>query len=174
MRTKDGATIATSWINTVQELIDIIEQMPAALGKRRLVHLVTGDGIPTNENASKRVRFHYNSTFMLTNVRYLFGCWVCGPHCSNLVVETAIRDGQRGGQPEKSDPLCCNASRYFKYLTPHYDQDFGTYSGVNSLLCVHTRRGPRIAGCSNVGLVVNSCKLSAITGSLLLVTSIVK
>ena len=54
---KDGATIATALVNVTTEVVDAclkgLRRNKAP--HTRIVHLIVGDGINTNENALKRV-----------------------------------------------------------------------------------------------------------------------
>ena len=49
---------------------------------------------------------------------------VCTSHTSNLCVSTAICGPGVGPQPDRSDPLCANMARFFKFLVPTYAEEF--------------------------------------------------
>ena len=79
--------------------------------KMKIIHLVTGDGVATNEAALKRVLGRAVAGDLPANVEYRLINWVCASHVVNLVVEVAVCR-KRVQQPEKNGDLCCAASRF--------------------------------------------------------------
>lgn len=122
MLRKDGPSIATAIIRIVSELCDIVKKAAKAGERRRVIHCLTGDGVNTNINAAKRVFWHMKQTYNI--FKYYLLVWLCSSHQSNLVVSVAIC-GPGVARPEDTNPICMNASRFYKHLTPQYAEEFG-------------------------------------------------
>ena len=112
-------------------LIGVVGEFMAALDARdihrqiRVVHLVTGDGVGTNQAACKRLLWHFKHTVTSAKWVYFLVVFVCASHSANLAISTAICNGKGVKQAEDNDPVCCNCSRLFKHLMPAYIQEFG-------------------------------------------------
>ena len=132
---KDAPTISATLQSVVLEIIAQaragLEAMPANtrfLSKLRLVHLLTGDGIGTNQAAARRlfrsVVDTLRSNAASIGVVYRLAMWTCASHVVNTVVQVGVC-GKRVNKADENDALCCAASRYFKYLVPVYAEEFG-------------------------------------------------
>ena len=86
----------------------------------RVTHLLTGDGIGTNEAAAQRLLMHYHSQ---RGVDYALLMWSCASHQSNLVCHLAVC-GEITRDPVNNNALCGCASRLFKHLLPAYFEEF--------------------------------------------------
>ena len=123
---KDAATTATSIINVVAGILNALlsGDLPHD-GKLSIIHLVTGDGVNTNEAAARRVLFYFVAQSPLKHrIRYRIVVWKCGSHKANLIVMVAIC-GCSMSKPIDGNALCGAAVRLFKYLIPAYCDDFG-------------------------------------------------
>jgi len=115
---KDADTLGLALIQAVAQLMQILRA--ARQGKAtttsplRVIHLLTGDGVNTNEAASKRLYQHYHNSSCET-LRYFLLVWRCASHQANLCVEIAIC-GRLLPEPLDQNDLCANCSRFFKYL----------------------------------------------------------
>ena len=90
----------------------------------RILHLISGDGLNTNENAVKRVLSHFLLNQSAGNlVQYRVMVWKCASHQANLVVLVAITGSLAKGPTQSSD-LCGTLSRLYKYLVPSYLDEF--------------------------------------------------
>ena len=87
----------------------------------RIIHVITGDAVNTNENAARRVL-----RYMLTHsdVQYFMIVIKCGSHQSNLVVMTAVCGG-KFNKPSEQCGVAGTCVRFFKYLMPAYSEEFG-------------------------------------------------
>lgn len=119
---KDGPTLAATIINAVCRIMDSVgEQLAVALSqgkKLRVIHMVCGDGIPTNTNCLKRVLLQMEKYAEQHGFEYRLLGWRCGSHKSNLPVVIAV-----GGNPS-TNPLCANICRLCKYLINDYSEEF--------------------------------------------------
>ena len=126
---KDGKTTATSIIRTFENVLETIKKGIAAMpvGSNckvaRVVHIIVGDAVPTNDNACKRVLEYFTRHAFLWNMRYSMLVVKCSSHQSNLVVLVAIT-GSVLKDPVDKDLLCGTCSRLFKYLAPTYQEEF--------------------------------------------------
>lgn len=121
---KDGPTIASALVLAVQGIVTGVEQQCDARQKRaRIIHCLVGDGVNTNENASKRLYKHFSDQGAASNFSYFLLVWKCASHQSNLVVNIAIC-GRFGGRPAEEDLVCCACSIFFKYLLADYVDEF--------------------------------------------------
>ena len=123
---KDGATMASAVIGTTQPILDAVTAGARSAGAKsiRVLHLLMGDGVNTNENVAKRL-LHF---FMLQSagggpVQYRLLVWKCSSHQANLVVLVAIA-GSLMKDPLESSALCGTLSRLYKYLVPSYLEGF--------------------------------------------------
>ena len=124
---KDGATIAEAICSVSAEVIKACAQglrgdsQPQQ--RLRFIHLLTGDGINTNENALKRTYYYFTKTFSAHSLRYSLLAWRCASHQANLAVHVAIC-GELMAEPAENNALCANCVRLFKYLIPDYCEEF--------------------------------------------------
>ena len=96
-----------------------------ALTRLRVIHLVSVDGINTNENAMKRFFYHFTTALFDRVLVYSLLCWKCASHQTNLVVCVAIC-GQIISNATENNPICAAASRLYKYLIPDYCEEFAS------------------------------------------------
>jgi hypothetical protein len=102
----------------------------------RVVHLLTGDGIATNQAAARRVAYRFlrqpvqfqaaggaNATM---TVRYSVCEWPCASHCANLCVQVAICGHRLPGAKPNADSnvICAATTRFYKYLQVDYSEEF--------------------------------------------------
>ena len=129
LATKDGATVAHSIITTLKPIMEsLVAGIPVehrGSTKVRLIHLLTGDAIPTNEAAAKRVLEYFFRNARRLGLRYAILVFKCSSHQSNLVVQVAIC-GKILTKVLEVNALCGTCSRLFKYLMPDYLEDFNT------------------------------------------------
>ena len=86
---------------------------------------MTGDGIPTNEAAMRRMYLRITRETRLSKsvVRYSLLAWICSSHIANLTCNVAIV-GDLISRPVDNDLLVGNCVRWFKYLLHDYWEDF--------------------------------------------------
>lgn len=120
---KDAGSIATSIIRNLEL---VLESMALGTGEEvgrvRINHCVTGDGIFANEAALKRVLWYMQSSCPLRDkVIYKVVSLRCASHKANLVTQGALAHGP---SLQQGRLLQCNLVRFFKYLTPFYFDQF--------------------------------------------------
>ena len=122
---KDGPTLATAIAAVVQPIIGMAAASYSSQHPRsfRVLHMLVGDGVNTNENASKRVLNHFLNQHPTGRVLYRLLVWRCASHQANLVVVVAIA-GKLGGSVLDNSPLCATLSRLYKFLVPSYLDEF--------------------------------------------------
>jgi len=129
LQNKDATTIAHSLITTLQQIIASlsagIQPEHRDVTTLRMIHLLTGDAVPTNEAAAKRVWKYFRHHARRLGLRYSLLVIKCSSHQSNLVVQVAIC-GKVLKKAVEVDALCGTCSRLFKYLMADYLEDFAT------------------------------------------------
>ena len=129
LATKDGATVAHSIITTLKPIMEsLVAGIPVehrGSTKVRLIHLLTGDAIPNNEAAAKRVLEYFFRNARRLGLRYAILVFKCSSHQSNLVVQVAIC-GKILTKVLEVNALCGTCSRLFKYLMSDYLEDFAS------------------------------------------------
>ena len=120
---KDGQTIATAIISAISDIVDLACKS-APDPAFRFLHLIVGDAINTNENAMKRVLFHFRHIAQARGFRYFCLVWKCGSHQSNLVAVVAVC-GVFRSKPQDNDSLTANCVCFYKYLAPDNCEEFG-------------------------------------------------
>ena len=121
LQKKDGPTIAEALVSVTEEIFASLIAFPSRPWKQlRYVHLLTGDGINTNQNAAKRLlqRFHNQD-----GVKYSLIVWKCASHVINLCVVAAIC-GTVLADPVEHDDVCAACSRFFRYLVHDYIEEY--------------------------------------------------
>ncbi|CAK0811396.1 unnamed protein product [Prorocentrum cordatum] len=119
---KDGDTLGLALIDAVQGIMKILAALPQRAV--RVVHLLIGDGINTNEAAAKRLFEHYGRRAGGI-LQYRLITWRCASHQANLVVEVALC-GKLLSRPLEENDLAANCSRFFKYLLAEHCDQFAT------------------------------------------------
>ena len=122
---KNAARIAKSLLDTSQSACEaLLEGFLKESSQRRLrvVHIVVGDGAPTNESAVKRMWRAY-STFKPDVLRYKVLCLKCASHRANLCVQVAICK-TLVRNPSKNNMLVGTCIRLFKYVLDSYHAEF--------------------------------------------------
>ena len=119
---KDGDTLGLALIAAVQGIMKILAALPQR--SVRVVHLLIGDGINTNEAAAKRLFEHYGRRAGGI-LQYRLISWRCASHQANLVVEVALC-GKLLSRPLEENDLAANCSRFFKYLLAEHCDQFAT------------------------------------------------
>ena len=139
MLRKDGSTIATALCNIISEVLELVAQglkINANGAERvRVLHLVTGDGINTNENALKRMYYYVTKLLAGQPIRYFLLAWRCASHQANLVVLVAIC-GKLMDDPVENNPICANCVRLYKYLIPDYCEEFAASLRLHVVNCL--------------------------------------
>ena len=79
---KDGPTTALAMIKTIGEILELLHRVTQAPGRGfvRVVHLMTGDGIGTNDNAARRAYQHFYARYNKPGFRYFLIVWKCASH----------------------------------------------------------------------------------------------
>ena len=112
---KNGISIATAVCDAIELVIHACRRDMNRRVRVRIVHLLVGDGINTNENAGKRLLKRYGEIRRRSpNTYILIMMWKCPSHQSNLVVLVAIRGGLVK-QATEVDAVCGTVSRLYKY-----------------------------------------------------------
>ena len=87
---KDADTLATAIIQAVSPIISLaIAASEQGRRKQRIIHCLTGDGVNTNEAASKRTFSHYTAN-LPAQVSYYLLVWRCATHQANLATVIGI------------------------------------------------------------------------------------
>ncbi len=120
---KDGPSIAQALIDTVAEVLKHVEEATVKeQSEIRLLHVLTGDGVPTNLAAARFLLGHFQRLTALGGTKFVYFLipHVCASHQANLAVSMAITICS----PDSPDVLPANCSRLFKYLIPDYIEEF--------------------------------------------------
>ena len=123
---KDGPTLASAISAAVQPILDVAAEGAGVNHARRvkIVHMLIGDGINTNENAAKRMLHKLAFSDQAPgHLQYRLLLWKCSSHQSNLVVLVAIAGELINDAVDKNE-LCATLSRLYKYLAPSYLEEF--------------------------------------------------
>ena len=117
---KDANTVAHA-LRQVAEYVIAAAVPSRRVGHRlRFLHLITGDGVPTNMAACRRV---WQAMRDDDRVDYRLIVWLCVAHQVNLVVQVAIC-GQLLQDPINSNAVCGACVRLFKYLVKDYFEEY--------------------------------------------------
>ena len=129
LQRKDGRTIATCLIQIAKKAFEVISQGMESIGGHcrtsRIVHIVVGDAINTNDNACRRMFRFFQDLSPQIRMRYALVVIRCASHQSNLVVAVAICGRQMANVLENNQ-ICGTCSRLFKYLIPEYLEEFAS------------------------------------------------
>ena len=113
---KDARTIAYSLISTAAQAFAAICSGVAAMksecDRARVIHIIVGDGVNTNDSACRRVLKHFTAWAADHCIRYALVVIQCASHKANLVVQVAIC-GQILGRALENDALTGTCSRLF-------------------------------------------------------------
>ena len=122
---KDAQSVATGLIRVIRRVLDAWAERSAGPSgqSRRLVHIVIGDAVQTNDKAARHLYSHMRPKAGQHNVSYLMVVIKCASHQSNLVVMVAIC-GSVLAKPSQNCPVAGACVRLFKYLIPAYDEEF--------------------------------------------------
>ena len=127
LKRKDAQTIAASIVQVVERVLRMVLAGMASSGKAvrslRVVHVITGDAVNTNDNAYRRVYQHFKAVARDGRLKYFLIGTKCASHQGNLVVVVAIC-GAGLKKPLDSDLLTATCSRLYKYLAADYDEEF--------------------------------------------------
>ena len=120
---KDGATLGQAILDAVEEVLDFLEKAePSSWNELRFFHLLTSDGVATNQLAARFVLAKFKQVAHLGSMQfsYFLLAHSCSSHQANLAVHTAIA-GLRKEDPEQ---LVANCSRFYKHLLSDYLEEF--------------------------------------------------
>ena len=122
---KDGATVATAIADVVRSVMLACSEAATLrkVHRIRLVHMLIGDGLNTNENVAKRIFYYFQTAGLVERVDYRLVVLKCSSHQSNLVVVVAIAGGKASNILDNCE-LCGTLSRVYKYLVPSYLEEF--------------------------------------------------
>jgi hypothetical protein len=132
---KDAPSVATGLLKVLQTVFECVQERARTFpaNKRvRLLHILVGDAIGTNEAAAKRMLHHMQQVSRDSNVTYCLAVVKCGSHQSNLVVKVAVCGGLIP-KPEDNCPIAGACIRLYKYLLPAYDEEFS--ASLMSYIC---------------------------------------
>ena len=123
---KDGPTIATALLQSARRVLQeckcALDSGKCAFTEVRVLHLLTGDGVPTNENAARRMLKEILARQCDFGIRYGLLAWKCSSHVSNLLVAVAVCSGMV--KRPQDHPLVATCVRVFKYLIADYVEEF--------------------------------------------------
>jgi len=117
---KDAPTLAHAMRQVVNYVAAAAQRGRAPGSRLKVVHLVTGDGVPTNMAAARRLFQSFRGDPLID---YHLLVWQCASHQTNLVVQVAIC-GRLLADPLNANALCVTCSRLFKYLINDYFEEF--------------------------------------------------
>ena len=112
-----GRALPRALIDTVAEVLKHVEEATVKeQSEIRLLHVLTGDGVPTNLAAARFLLGHFQRLTALGGTKFVYFLipHVCASHQANLAVSMAITICS----PDSPDVLPANCSRLFKYLIP--------------------------------------------------------
>ena len=118
---KDAATIAASLFGPLADLVNVLARGLESPSPFRLVHLLVGDGIPTNYAAARRVFVKMEQAQL--SVQYNLILFRCSAHQANLTVVVAIC-AELLPRPLEQNPICAACSRLYKHLLVDYAEEF--------------------------------------------------
>jgi len=98
MSRKDAPTVAKTLLSVVDEIVAEAKAGSAAVpaerrhsGQIRVVHLLTGDGIPTNQAAARRVLHQIVAERRYGgDVDYKLAMWTCASHVTCLCTQVVV------------------------------------------------------------------------------------
>ncbi len=120
---KNGPTIAHALVSTLREVADLVQNSSSAGCLPRLLHVLTGDAVGTNDNAARRMFQYFTSPDMASKISYSLVNFLCGAHQSNLTCHIAICS-KRVKNPTRGDPICAACSRLYRHLMADYGEEF--------------------------------------------------
>jgi len=123
---KTAATLATAVIIATEEVMEcLVAGVQAPSIRIRFLHLITGDGINTNEAAMRIVLHWFIRQSSFKDVfDYKMACWKCGAHKASLVVKTALCGRRYFEEVIDGDGILGATTRLYKYLVPDYADQF--------------------------------------------------
>jgi hypothetical protein len=143
LNNKRADTIGAAIIMTVERVVDaMLLAGHSSCTQLRVVHLIGGDNIGTNQAAVRRVAHHFMRRLPVEgsmSVRYSVCEWPCAAHAGNLCVNEAIcgqliANASADKEPE-NNAICANASRLYRHLMPTYTEEFSL--ALKSYICTH-------------------------------------
>ena len=120
---KDGPTLGQALINALQNVLEHIARAQSTSWKEiTFFHLLTGDGVNTNQAAARFLLGHCQKIRALGDFTFVYFLvpHVCSSHQANLAVSSAIA----AACPESPDLLVANVSRLYRHLLPDYLEEF--------------------------------------------------
>ena len=122
---KTAPTIALAILEVIRNILQTVCPSRDGANIRRVLHLLTGDAIPTNLADSRFVlgTLEVERARQFTGLQYRLLVWVCASHQANLVTQIAIV-GRIMKNPQHGDTIAAACSRLFKYLLPSYTEEF--------------------------------------------------
>ncbi len=115
---KDAASLATAIDRVRTEVIASAALPPGT----RLVHVVVGDGIFSNEAALELLWSEQGGANSEQMVYRMFPV-TCASHSANLCTRTAIMGGEETTKASR-DPICLTCVRLYKYLFSDYAEEY--------------------------------------------------
>ena len=119
LETKDARTIATALTSACGATLDAVaaglQLHPSCPTRARVVHILVGDAIGTNEAAAKRMLAYFKSARHRLPIDYSLVVFRCAAHQCNLVVLVAIAESLVS-KPADANALCGTCVRLYKYL----------------------------------------------------------
>ena len=121
LQNKAGPTLASAIYEAVEGAMRACSDGAKDGGKRaRFIHILTGDGVNTNENSAKRLVAKLVAVCEpMPSLQYRLIVIKCASHQSNLVVAVAV-SGKLIKNPIDNCDLCGTLSRLYKYCIPSY------------------------------------------------------
>ena len=139
---KDVPTIATALVTSCRSVLDAIvaglRMHPGRPRQVRVIHLLVGDAVGTNEAAAKRALAYFKSGRHGLPVKYSLVVFRCSGHQCNLVVLVVIAESLVS-KPIQNNGLCGTCVRLYKYLMPsclfQFEAALRNYVVSNVTLC---------------------------------------
>lgn len=135
---KTGPTICHAAASILRDFFNPIQVSDNRIWhKLRVVHLLTGDGINTNENVAKRLLAYFRShnVFQIRSVDYNLVSLRCASHAVYRAMQVAMC-GDILPKASHTDEVCANATRLFKYILPDYNEVSHVGPGCQLYICV--------------------------------------
>lgn len=128
---KSAGTLATSLDRALRQVCDALAMRDAHGPEIWVVHIIVGDGVATNEAASRRVLQRARDEPISGATKYFMASLKCAAHQASLAAKTAtVGAGARVGVGQTEDGMraanqtCGAAVRLFKYLLAEYWDEF--------------------------------------------------
>ena len=125
LSTKDAATISAGLAAPVTEILSVCLEAVRSRKDRKtwhFIHLMTGDAIPTNDAAARRVLPYIARIVEQAGAVYFLVVCVCASHQANLTTRVAVCGPNN--RDEDGGDIAKACSRLYRHLMADYAEEF--------------------------------------------------